>query len=92
MTDNKGNVNKRIDHSIDITDLICPMTFVRTKLKIEQIADGEVLEVRLKGAEPLSNVPRSARQHGHSILSLEPETPDQGPEGIHRLLIQKAAN
>ncbi|MEQ8319515.1 MAG: sulfurtransferase TusA family protein [Rhodospirillales bacterium] len=77
------------DHKIDITGLICPMTFVRTKLLLERIAVGEVLEVRLKGEEPLHNVPRSTRQHGHTILSLEPEAPDQGPEGIHRLLIRK---
>ncbi|WNK00165.1 sulfurtransferase TusA family protein [Thalassospiraceae bacterium LMO-JJ14] len=77
------------DHTIDITGLICPMTFVRTKLLLEKIAPGDVLEVRLKGEEPLTNVPRSARQHGHTILSLTPETPDQAPAGIHRLLIRK---
>ncbi len=65
------------------------MTFVRTKLLLEKIAVGEVLEVRLKGEEPLHNVPRSTRQHGHTILSLDPEGGEQGPEGIHRLLIRK---
>ncbi|MDP4796651.1 MAG: sulfurtransferase TusA family protein [Rhodospirillales bacterium] len=78
------------DHKIDITGLICPMTFVRTKLLLEKIAPGEVLEVRLKGSEPLMNVPRSARQHGHEVLSLRPEAPDQGADGVHFLLIRKA--
>lgn len=75
------------DHQIDITNLICPMTFVRTKLMIEKIAVGEVLEVRLKGTEPLENVPRSARQHGHDVLSIAPET--QSSEDVHIVLIRK---
>lgn len=79
-----------VDHRIDITGLICPMTFVRTKLMLEKITPGEVLEVRLKGAEPLENVPKSARQHGHTILSLTPETPDNEGFGVHRLLIRKS--
>ena len=56
--------------SLDITGLICPMTFVRTKLALEKMTPGTILEVTLKGAEPLANVPRSARQHGHSVLSV----------------------
>jgi len=61
------------EHSIDITDLICPMTFVRTKLRLEKISSGDVLHVRLKGEEPLKNVPRSATQHGHTVLSTRPD-------------------
>ncbi len=47
------------------------MTFVRTKLKLERMASGEVLRVRLRGEEPLRNVPRAARDEGHSILGIE---------------------
>lgn len=46
------------------------MTFVRTKLKLERMKPGEVLTVRLKGEEPLRNVPRAARDEGHSILGI----------------------
>lgn len=62
------------DHVLDITDQVCPMTFVRTKLLIERMAVGETAEVRLNAGEPLQNVPRSVREHGHEILSLAPET------------------
>lgn len=88
--DSKTTEKDNADHQIDITGLICPMTFVRTKLFLERISSGETLEVRLKGTEPLDNVPRSARQHGHKILSLLPESPDQPADGIHRLVIEKA--
>ncbi len=49
------------------------MTFVRTKLKLERMQPGEVLSVRLRGEEPLRNVPRAARDEGHAILSVEPD-------------------
>jgi TusA-related sulfurtransferase len=47
------------------------MTYVRTKLKLETLAAGQVLEVWLCGEEPLRNVPRSAREEGHEVLALE---------------------
>jgi len=59
------------DHDIDITGEVCPMTFVRTKLRLERMQPGETLAVRLRGEEPLRNVPRAARDEGHAILSVE---------------------
>lgn len=70
--------------SVDITREACPMTYVRTKLKLEGLGDGAVLEVLLRGEEPLKNVPRSARDEGHEVVSLEPRA-----DGSWRLLIRK---
>lgn len=47
------------------------MTFVRTKLRLERMQSGEILAVRLRGDEPLRNVPRAARDEGHTILAIE---------------------
>lgn len=77
------------DYFLDITDQVCPMTFVRTKLAIERLSAGQTLEVRLNPGEPLSNVPRSLAEHGHRVLSLEPEEPGRA-EGPHRLRVQRA--
>jgi len=60
------------DCSIDITSDTCPMTFVKTKLKIEKLASGQILEVILNDGEPLKNVPLSAEELGHKILSKSP--------------------
>ncbi|MDP1821981.1 MAG: sulfurtransferase TusA family protein [Archangium sp.] len=60
------------DATIDITREICPMTYVRVKLAVEALEDGATLEVLLRGSEPLLNVPRSAREDGHEVLSLLP--------------------
>jgi tRNA 2-thiouridine synthesizing protein A len=72
------------DQTIDITNEVCPMTFVRTKLRLERMKSGEVLAVRLKGEEPLKNVPRAAREEGHAVLKIE----DEG--GVHTVTIRRA--
>ena len=69
---------------LDITHLVCPMTFVRTKLAIERMSAGEVLEVRLNEGEPLVNVPRSVEEMGHQVVSLEREPKS---ESIYRLIV-----
>ncbi len=84
-----------IDFFLDITDEVCPLTFVKTKLMIEKMAPGQVADVRLKGAEPLENVPRSVREQGDTVISLEPldgtDGGGQGDDGVHRLLIRREA-
>ena len=59
------------DHFLDITSDVCPITFVKTKLLIEKMKSGEILEVRLTEGEPLENVPRSVREEGHEVLSID---------------------
>jgi TusA-related sulfurtransferase len=46
------------------------MTFVRTRLALDAIQPGEILLVRLQGADPLANVPRAAADQGHELLDL----------------------
>jgi TusA-related sulfurtransferase len=75
-------------HAIDITEDVCPFTFVKTKLLVERMGVGETALVRLKGPEPLKNVPRSLIEHGHAVLSVEPEA-GEGPGGVHRLVLKK---
>jgi TusA-related sulfurtransferase len=76
------------DFYLDITGEICPITFVKTKLLLERMRPGETAVVRLKGAEPLGNVPRSVTEHGDEVLSLEPEE-GGAPGGVHLLRILK---
>jgi TusA-related sulfurtransferase len=56
-----------VARTLDITELRCPMTWVRTKLELERLAAGEALEVRCPVGEALENVPRSAREAGHAV-------------------------
>jgi tRNA 2-thiouridine synthesizing protein A len=69
---------------LDITEDVCPLTFVRVKLLLEAMLPGEIAEIRLSGAEPLHNVPRAAAEAGHAILSVA----DSG-NGVHLLRIRR---
>ena len=74
------------DVFLDITSDVCPLTFVKTKLLIERMEIGQVAEVRLNDGEPLHNVPRSVKEHGHEVLSLDEEADHPG---IWRLRLKK---
>lgn len=71
-------------YTLDITKEHCPMTFVRTKLKLAQIAKGDVLEVLLTEGEPLENVPRSAKEQGFKVLLVE-----QVEGNVYKVVIEK---
>ena len=53
--------------TLDVSQLTCPMTWVRTKLALERLAPGEELAVTCADGEALENVPRSARAAGHRV-------------------------
>jgi tRNA 2-thiouridine synthesizing protein A len=58
---------------LDITREICPMTFVRTRLALDRLSPGALLRVRLRGDEPRRNVPHTAAEQGHTVLSVTDE-------------------
>lgn len=68
------------DYFLDITGDVCPLTFVKTKLLLEKMPPGALATVRLKGAQPLDNVPRSVKAHGHDVVSLAPEVGGAAPD------------
>ncbi len=70
--------------SIDITKEICPMTYVKTKLKLETMTPGEILEVTLRKGEPLTNVPMAIKEEGHKILEIRQDTED-----VYKILIER---
>ena len=53
---------------LDITKDRCPMTFVKTKLKLEELESGDTLEILLTTGEPLNNVPRTATEQGYTVV------------------------
>ena len=79
-------VTETPDHFLDITSDVCPITFVKTKLLVEKMHSGEVAEIRMPPGEPLENVPRSVREEGHVILSLD----QVSGSSVHILRIRKS--
>jgi TusA-related sulfurtransferase len=60
------------------------MTLVRTKLKLSQIAKGDILEVLLSEGEALNSVPTAVKEQGFNVVSIE------HVEGTtHKLTIEK---
>ncbi len=80
---------KVASHFLDISQEVCPLTFVRTKLLIERMQPGEVAEIRLSGGEPLDNVPRAAREEGHTVTGPQAEDNEDG-ETSYLLWIERA--
>lgn len=58
-------------YRLDITKEHCPMTFVKTKLKLEELKAGDRLEVLLTEGEPLENVPKSATEQGYKVIEIK---------------------
>ena len=60
------------------------MTFVRVRLALDRLPPGGILEVLLKGEEPRRNVPRTAAEQGHQVLSQA-----DLPGGVTRLVLRR---
>jgi len=58
---------------LDLRGVLCPINFVKTKLKLESLEDGQVLEVVLDSGEPIQNVPKSVKEEGHRIVEVKRE-------------------
>ncbi|HDO36623.1 MAG TPA: sulfurtransferase TusA family protein [Nitrospirae bacterium] len=61
----------KVDKKIDIRGLVCPYTFVKSKLAIESMDVGEVLEILLDYPEASRSIPKSMEDHGHKVLKVE---------------------
>ncbi|HEX9052394.1 MAG TPA: sulfurtransferase TusA family protein [Anaeromyxobacter sp.] len=75
--------------TVDLRPYACPITFVKTRIALERLGPGDVLEVWLAGGEPAESVPRSAAEEGHRVLRVEPL--GCGAEGAVRVWLEKRA-
>ncbi len=90
MKANLGNTESSLqlqaDAELDLRGVICPYNFVKTKLKLETMAAGQILAVLLDEGDPIRNVPRSVSDDGHIVLSQEPLAQ------FYRVMIRKRAD
>lgn len=73
-----------IDDTVDITDVVCPVTFVKAKVALEELDEGQILAIRMNDGEPVQNVPRSIKEEGHQILKL-----NANEDGTYTLIVKK---
>lgn len=76
--------NKKADALIDITDVVCPITFVKVKVAMEELDQGQILEIHLNEGEPIQNVPRSLKDEGHKVRNVE-----NIGDGTYSVLVEK---
>ena len=74
----------QINDTVDITDVVCPTTFVKAKVALEELDEGQILSIHMNDGEPVQNVQRSIKEEGHKILKLI-----DNADGTYDLLVQK---
>ena len=76
-------VSDQPNAELDLRGVICPYNFVKTKLKLEAMEQGQVLSVLLDDGDPIRNVPRSLSNEGHTVVSQD------RVEGFYRVLVRR---
>ncbi|MBQ1453794.1 MAG: sulfurtransferase TusA family protein [Ruminococcus sp.] len=76
-----------IDETVDITDVVCPTTFVKAKVALEELDEGQILSIKMNDGEPVQNVPRSIKEEGHQVLKLL-----NNEDGTYELIVRKVGD
>jgi tRNA 2-thiouridine synthesizing protein A len=79
-------MTEQVDQQLDITGLLCPMTFVRTRLLLDRMKPGQIADIILRNGEPLQNVPAAVQNLGHDVLSID----ETDRAGIFRMRVRIA--
>jgi TusA-related sulfurtransferase len=75
------------DFELDLRGVACPMNFVKTRLFLDKIKEGDLVTVLLDGGEPVESVSESVVQDGHTL-----EAKTEAQEGHFQLIIRKGRN
>lgn len=73
----------KTDMKLDLRDVECPLNFVKTKIQLEKMEKGQILEIWIDEGEAIESVPPSIIEEGHEILRQEKI------ESYFRILIKK---
>ncbi|MFN3265073.1 MAG: sulfurtransferase TusA family protein [Aquificaceae bacterium] len=60
----------RHDRELDIRGDVCPFTFVKSKLVLEQMEAGQVLRVIVDYKPSAESVPKSMKEEGQEVLGV----------------------
>lgn len=76
----------RADERLDLRSVLCPLNFVKIKLQLEEMEEGQILEVVLDDGAPMRNVPRSLKEEGHRIVKVQ-----KLEDAAYRLFVRKGS-
>ncbi|KJF47268.1 MULTISPECIES: sulfurtransferase TusA family protein [Bacillus] len=57
------------DHILDVTGLACPMPIIRTKKKMNDLAEGQVLEIHATDKGAKADLAAWAKSSGHELIT-----------------------
>lgn len=83
-TDN--STSPKVDAHIDLRGTPCPINFVRTKLKLQQMSPDSLLEVWLDSGEPIEQVPDSLKMEGYQLETIDDR------DGFFALFVRRPKN
>lgn len=71
MSEKNAEKIEVIHREINLKGEVCPYTFVKSKLAIEELESGQVLKVIVDHLPAVENVPRSMEAEDHHVLRVE---------------------
>jgi tRNA 2-thiouridine synthesizing protein A len=74
-----------LTEELDLRGEICPYTFVKTKLRLEELDSGQDLTILLDDSAATANVSKSLKSEGHEILNLKAIS-----GGVWQIVVKKA--
>lgn len=60
----------KFDREVDLRGEVCPYTFVKSKLVLEEMEIGQILRVIVDFLPSVTNVPRSMKNEGQEVLEV----------------------
>ncbi|MGD0154074.1 MAG: sulfurtransferase TusA family protein [Thermacetogeniaceae bacterium] len=72
--------------SFDLRGSDCVYNFAKIKLALEELDEGDILEVILDEGSPFKNVSRSLKEEGHKVIEVIPG------DGYFKIYVEKACS
>ncbi len=73
------------DRTLDLRGEVCPYTFLKSRLALEEMAVGQVLEVVLDHAPAAVDVPKGFRYEEQEVVLVEATSPGQWKVLVRKL-------
>ena len=64
-------MKQKLVNELNLKGEICPMTFVKTKLAIENLNSGERIKVFFNSSEAKINVPKSLKELNYKVITIK---------------------
>jgi TusA-related sulfurtransferase len=69
-----GTEGTPVDRELDLRGEVCPYTFLKARLALEEMLPGQVLRVVVDSPASARDVPRGLEQVGHRVLAADAGT------------------